>query len=183
MLDDIRQAAARQRTARAVRRMKLDCKRLLSEKGELGGMVQARDLIDRLDEMADEQLDEFFDFLAADLSPEPKAVLAAAEAGADVILTLGGTGVGPRDQTPEGSRPRIEQELPGIPEGLRRAGAIATPTAVLSRGLAGISRPGPDGHRSVIVNLPGSTGGARDGVEFLAPVLPHLIDQLRGGDH
>lgn len=93
MLDDIRQAAARQRTARAVRRMKLDCKRLLSEKGELGGMAQARDLIDRLDEMADEQLDEFFDFLAADLSPDPQAVLAAAEAyaatpGADTLATL-----------------------------------------------------------------------------------------------
>jgi len=80
VLDDIRQAAARQRTARVVRRMKLDCMRLLSEKGELGGMAQARDLIDRLDEMADEQLDEFFEFLAADLSPDPKAVLAAAEA-------------------------------------------------------------------------------------------------------
>lgn len=97
MLDDIRRAALastlRQRTARAVRRMKLDCKRLLSEKGELGGMVQARDLIDRLDQMADEQLDEFFDFLAADLSPEPKAVLAAAEAyaakpGAETLAAL-----------------------------------------------------------------------------------------------
>jgi len=80
MLDDIRQAAARQRTARAVRRMKLDCKRLLSEKGELGGMALARDLIERLHEMEDEQLDAFFDFLASDLSPDPELVLARAQA-------------------------------------------------------------------------------------------------------
>ncbi len=93
MLDDIRQAAARQRTARAVRRMKLDCMRLLSEKGELGGMAQARDLIDRLEELDDQQLDGFFDFLAADLSPDPKAVLTCAEAyaakpGAATLMAL-----------------------------------------------------------------------------------------------
>ena len=145
--------------------------------------------VDRSGPVAMEALREAgFASISAALIPDGREVVESAigdaiEAGADVILTLGGTGVGPRDQTPEGSRPRIEQELPGIPEGLRRAGASATPTAVLSRGLAGISKPGTDGNRSVIVNLPGSTGGARDGVEFLAPVLPHLIDQLRGGDH
>ena len=80
MLDDIRQAAARQRTARAVRRMKLDCKRLLSEKGEMGGMALARDLIDRLEALDDDDLDEFFDYLASDLSPDPQAVLLAAQA-------------------------------------------------------------------------------------------------------
>lgn len=107
----------------------------------------------------------------------------AIEAGADLILTLGGTGVGPRDETPEGSRGQIDRELPGISEGLRSAGAAKVPTAVLSRGLAGVSRPSASGHRAVIVNLPGSPGGVRDGVSFLAPVLPHLIDQLQGGDH
>lgn len=107
----------------------------------------------------------------------------AVDSGADLILTLGGTGAGPRDLTPEGTRPLLDFELPGVAEGLRAAGAAKVPTAVLSRGLAGISRPDGDGHRSVIVNLPGSTGGARDGVAYLAPVLPHLIDQLRGGDH
>ncbi len=111
------------------------------------------------------------------------ALVDAIEAEADLILTLGGTGVGPRDETPEGTRPLIEQDLPGVAEGLRADGAAKVPTAVLSRGLAGISRPSGSGHRSVIVNLPGSTGGARDGVEYLAPILPHLIDQLRGGDH
>lgn len=107
----------------------------------------------------------------------------AIEAGADLVLTLGGTGVGPRDETPEGTRPRIEVELPGIAEGLRLAGATTVPTAVISRGVAGISWPSDSGHRAVIVNLPGSSGGARDGVEYLSPIVPHLIDQLRGGDH
>ncbi len=83
MLDDIRQAAARQRTARAVRRMKAVCKRLLGEKGELGGMAIAADLIDRLDSLADEQLDDFFAYLAQDLSPDPQAVLRLAQAYAD----------------------------------------------------------------------------------------------------
>ena len=92
----------------------------------------------------------------------------AIEAGADLVLTLGGTGVGPRDQTPEGTPPLIERKVA---------------TAALSRGIAGIGRPSSGGHRSIIVNLPGSTGGARDGVEYLMPLLPHLVDQLRGGDH
>lgn len=107
----------------------------------------------------------------------------AIESEADLILTLGGTGVGPRDETPEGTRTRIETDLPGISEGLRTSSASKVPTAALSRGLAGISVPSVSGHRSVIVNLPGSTGGTRDGVEYLAPIIPHLIDQLRGGDH
>lgn len=111
------------------------------------------------------------------------ALVDAIEAGAGLVLTLGGTGVGPRDQTPEGTRPLIELELPGIAEGLRAAGARKIVTAALSRGLAGISRPASSGHRSIVVNLPGSTGGARDGVEYLIPLLPHLVDQLRGGDH
>ena len=80
MLDDIRHAAARQRTARAVRRMKADCKRLLGEKGELGGMAITADLIERLDSLADEELEEFFDYLASDLSPDPQQVLRLAQA-------------------------------------------------------------------------------------------------------
>jgi malonyl-CoA decarboxylase len=82
-VDDIRIAAARQRTARAVRRMTLDCKRLLSEKGELGGMAAARDLIERIETLADEELSGLFDHLARDLSPDPQAVLRAAQAYAD----------------------------------------------------------------------------------------------------
>lgn len=107
----------------------------------------------------------------------------AIQTGVDVVLTLGGTGAGPRDETPEGTRPKIERELPGIAEALRAAGAEKVATAVLSRGLAGISHPNDQGHRAVLVNLPGSPGGARDGVLYLTGVLPHLVEQVKGGDH
>ena len=80
MLDEIRQAAARQRTAHAVRRLALDCRRLLSENGELGGMTLAGDLVDRLETLADGQLEGFFDYLAGELSPDPQAVLRCAQA-------------------------------------------------------------------------------------------------------
>jgi malonyl-CoA decarboxylase len=83
MLDEVRAAAARQRTARAVRRMRMDCMRLLGEKGELGGQAITADLIERLDQLDDAQLDGFFDYLAADLSPDPKTVLQLAQAYAD----------------------------------------------------------------------------------------------------
>lgn len=112
-----------------------------------------------------------------------RAIWEAIRNGTDVILTLGGTGVGPRDETPEGTKQLLQLELPGIAEGLRSAGSRKLPTAVLSRGLAGVSKASPAGLRSIVVNLPGSAGGARDGIEYLTPILPHLIDQLRGGDH
>jgi len=112
-----------------------------------------------------------------------EALTEAIESEVDLILTLGGTGIGPRDETPEGTAGLIEVSLPGVSEGLRAAGAARVTTAVLSRGVAGISRASRDGSRTVVVNLPGSTGGVRDGVEYLVPILPHLIDQLRGGDH
>lgn len=112
-----------------------------------------------------------------------EALGSAVEDGVDVILTLGGTGVGPRDLTPEGTAPMLGQSLPGVADGIRSAGSRKVPTAVLSRGMAGLSRPSDSGHRCVIVNLPGSPGGTRDGISYLAPLLPHLLDQVRGGDH
>lgn len=108
------------------------------------------------------------------------AIEQALSSGARLILTAGGTGVHPRDVTPEATRPFLARELPGIPELLRTAGARSTVTAALSRGLAGVSA----GHApAVIVNLPGSERGAREGIDTLLPLLGHLLSQIDGGDH
>ncbi|MCW2548184.1 MAG: bifunctional molybdenum cofactor biosynthesis protein MoaC/MoaB, partial [Mycobacterium sp.] len=96
-------------------------------------------------------------------------------AGIDLVVTTGGTGFAPRDITPEATRRVIDREAPGVVEALRAADRVRVPTSVLSRGLAGIARG------SVIVNLPGSTGGVRDGIKVLAPVIGHAIAQVRGG--
>jgi molybdenum cofactor synthesis domain-containing protein len=112
-----------------------------------------------------------------DVGAVQQALLAAASA-ADLVVTTGGTGLSPRDVTPEATRPLLDRELPGVAEALRQRGAAAVPTAVLSRGLAGAIGA------TLVVNLPGSTGGVRDGVAVLAPVLGHALAQLRGGgDH
>jgi molybdenum cofactor synthesis domain-containing protein len=110
---------------------------------------------------------------------ELEAVLrAAVDVGFDVVLTTGGTGLSPTDVTPEATRAVIEREAPGIAEAVRRYGAQnGVPSSVLSRGLAGVAG------RTLIVNLPGSTGGVRDALAVLGPLLPHVVSQLRGGDH
>jgi len=103
---------------------------------------------------------------------------AAVDAGIELVLTTGGTGLSPTDVTPEATRAVLEREAPGIAEAVRRYGAEhGVPTAVLSRGLAGTAG------RTLIVNLPGSTGGVRDALAVLGPLLPHVVSQLRGGDH
>jgi molybdenum cofactor synthesis domain-containing protein len=99
-------------------------------------------------------------------------------AGYDVVVTTGGTGLTPGDVTPEMTSMVIDREVPGIAEAIRAAGAAAgVPAAVLSRGLAGFAGT------TLIVNLPGSTGGVRDGMAVLSGVLAHAVDQVRGGDH
>jgi molybdenum cofactor synthesis domain-containing protein len=110
---------------------------------------------------------------------EQPAILAAFDrhAGADFILTTGGTGIGPRDVTPEATAAWCERLLPGIAEALRAASLAETPMAMLSRGTAG--RKG----RTIVVNFPGSVKAARLGAETLAPVMEHALAMLRGGGH
>jgi molybdenum cofactor synthesis domain-containing protein len=99
-------------------------------------------------------------------------------AGYDVAVTTGGTGLTPGDLTPEMTRRVLEREISGISEAIRAAGVAAgVPSALLSRGLAGTAA------RTLIVNLPGSTGGVRDGMKVLSDILVHAVDQIRGGDH
>jgi molybdenum cofactor synthesis domain-containing protein len=116
--------------------------------------------------------------VVADGDPVEAALRDAVGAGYDVVVTTGGTGLTPTDLTPEMTRKVLDREVPGIADAIRQEGAAAgVPSSVLSRGLAGLAG------QTLIVNLPGSTGGVRDGMAVLSRVLAHAVDQARGGDH
>ena len=115
--------------------------------------------------------------VVADGEPVGGAIRTAIFEQADLVITTGGTGLSPTDRTPEHTRPLLDVEIPGLADAIRAAGAPAVPTAMLSRGVAGIA------DRTLVVNLPGSTGGVRDGLAVLDTVLDHALDQIAGGDH
>lgn len=98
------------------------------------------------------------------------------ELAVDLVVTTGGTGVTPRDVTPEATKAVVQREMPGLAEALRFTGYQKTPLAVISRGIAGIRG------RTLIVNLPGSPNAVRDGMETLTPILPHAVKMIRGQD-
>ena len=109
------------------------------------------------------------------------AIREAVASGSRAVLTTGGTGVGPRDVTAEATLDLLACELPGIMEAVRRRGAEKNPHALLSRGLAGAAECA--GTRAIIINAPGSEGGASDTIEVAGPLLRHLVEQLDGADH
>jgi molybdenum cofactor synthesis domain-containing protein len=113
-----------------------------------------------------------------DGDPVGAAIKTAAAGGARVVLTTGGTGLTPTDRTPEVTRALLDFEVPGIAEAIRAHGVAAgVPTAVLSRGLAGVVGT------CLVVNLPGSRGGVKDGLTVLRPILVHAVEQVVGSDH
>jgi len=123
-------------------------------------------------------------FAAADVVVVPDemaqveiALRTAIADGVDLVATTGGTGFAPRDVTPEATLRVLDRQAPGLAEALRQFNRDVVPTTILSRAVAGVAG------RTIVVNLPGSPSGVRDGVSVLEPVIGHAITQLRGGDH
>ncbi len=115
--------------------------------------------------------------VVADGEPVGGALRAAIGVGVDLIVTSGGTGISPSDSTPERTVEVLDYQIPGLADAIRRSGLPKVPTSVLSRGVCGVAG------RTLIINLPGSPGGVRDGLTVLSDVLDHALDQLVGKDH
>ena len=105
------------------------------------------------------------------------ALSAAVSENVDVVITSGGTGISPTDRTADATAGIVDYQIPGLADAIRRSGLPHVPTSVLSRGVCGVKG------RTLIVNLPGSRGGVKDGMDVLAGVLRHAVDQIAGGDH
>jgi molybdenum cofactor synthesis domain-containing protein len=115
--------------------------------------------------------------VVGDGGPVGKALRDAVANGVDVVITSGGTGISPSDDTPAQTAAVLDYEIPGLADAIRRSGLPKVPTSVLSRGVCGVAG------RTLVVNLPGSPGGVRDGLKVLADVLDHALDQIAGKDH
>jgi molybdenum cofactor synthesis domain-containing protein len=115
--------------------------------------------------------------LVGDGGPVGEALRDAVADDVDVVITSGGTGISPSDHTPAQTTAVLDYEIPGLAESIRRSGLPKVPTSVLSRGVCGVAG------RTLVVNLPGSPGGVRDGLRVLADVLDHALDQIAGKDH
>jgi molybdenum cofactor synthesis domain-containing protein len=115
--------------------------------------------------------------LVGDGAPVGQALRDAISDAVDVVITSGGTGISPSDDTPAQTQAVLDFEVPGLADAIRRSGLPKVPSSVLSRGVCGVAG------RTLVVNLPGSPGGVSDGLRVLADVLDHALDQIAGKDH
>jgi molybdenum cofactor synthesis domain-containing protein len=151
----------------------------ISDKGSRGEREDksGRVIMERMKELPETEL-VHYEVIPDDTGRIQEKLKSYADAAKlDLVLTTGGTGFSPRDITPEATRPLLHQEVPGIPEAMRLEGFKKTKAAMLSRGVAGIR------HKTLIINLPGSSRGAAESLDVILSELPHAIWAMTGADH